>query len=46
MSRHGCDDDTCGSDEPDFEKMVEDRFDEEAATERAERSHERYAYGD
>lgn len=46
MSRRRDDDDHYGSDEPDFEKMVEDRFDEKAATESAERSYESYAYGD
>lgn len=46
MGRHRRDDDTQGSDEPDFEKMIEDRFDEESATERAERSYERAMFGD
>lgn len=40
------DDDRYGPDEPDFEQMMEDRFDGEAALERAERSYERYVTGD
>ncbi|MCC9179512.1 MULTISPECIES: hypothetical protein [Mycolicibacterium] len=46
MSRRRDDDDDYGSDDPDFEQMREDNFDEEAATERAERSYERAMFGD
>lgn len=46
MGRRRDDEDSYGSDEPDFEQLREDRFDEEAAIERAERSYERAMFGD
>ena len=45
MSRRRDDEDFYGSDEPDYEQMREDRFDEDAAIERAERSYERHVTG-
>ena len=47
FDRHPHDDNDYESDdEPDFEAMIANRFDEEATTERAEASYERYVYGD